>query len=186
MINSVQIEKYNYMLSKIAAPTLKFIKPASLICLPKALKIDNIRLKTRGLEITLLYNGAQNQAVLIFNRSMLQEILKDSRSKDFLAKYYYPIQDDLDANLEYLKRRLQGFFQGKNEFAHEIGLFLGYPLDDVMDFIKKDKRHYFSGYWKVYNDPHRAIRIMSGYELAKAKVIKECLQGKKFFEIIKN
>lgn len=177
------VDRYHYILSKSAAPTLKYVKPASLICLPKTLRIDNIRLNARGLEITLMYKCSQNEVILIFNRKMLQNTLSDKGIKEFLAEYSYP-QDNLDAQIEHLKTRLQGFLDGKNEFAHEVGLFLGYPLDDVRDFIKKDKRHYFCGYWKVFNNPAHALKIMSLYDTARSKVVYEHSQGKRYFEFI--
>ena len=38
-------------------------------------------------------------------------------------------------------------------FPHEIGVFLGYPLDDVKGFIKNEgKKYLMIGYWKVYSD----------------------------------
>lgn len=177
------VDRYHYILSSSAAPTLKYLKPASLICLPKSLRIDDIRLKARGLEMTLMYRCNQNEVVLIFNRQMLQKTLADQEIKAFLSLYSYP-EDNLDLLIEHLKTRLQGFFEGKNEFAHEVGLFLGYPLEDVRDFIKKDKRHYFCGYWKVFNNPIQALKIMKLYDMAKSKVIYEHMQGKRYFEFI--
>lgn len=182
----IDIQRYHYILARGTAPTLKCIKPSSLICLPKGLKIDNIRLKVRGLEMMLLCKGAQMEVVLIFNRKMLQEILDNQKVRDFLAIYNYPTQNDLDLRLEHLKKRLQGYFDAKNEFAHEVGLFLGYPFEDVLDFIKKDKRCYFSGYWKVFNNPQEALKIMNAYDLAKMQIINDCIQGKKYFEIFGN
>jgi hypothetical protein len=179
------LDRYHYILSKSAAPTLKYLKPASLVCLPKSLRIDDIRLKAEGLELTLLYKCSQNEAVLIFNRQMLQKIIDDGEVKAFLAEYSYPVEQSLDLNIEHLKRRLQGFFEG-NGFAHEVGLFLGYPLEDVRDFIKNDKRHYFCGYWKVFNNPTRAQKIMDLYDIAKSNVIYEHNQGKRYFEFTGN
>ena len=187
MINApIDPMRYHYILAQIAAPTLMRVKPASLICLPKGLNVANIRPKEKGLEMMLMYRGKKSEAVLIFNRNMLQEVLADQKVKDFLATYSYPVHTDIDFHLEHLKKRLQGYFEGKNEFAHEIGLFLGYPFDDVLDFIKKDKRCYFCGYWKVFNNPQEALKIMDAYDLAKTEIINECLKGKEYFEITYN
>ena len=41
----------------------------------------------------------------------------------------------------------------KDGFPHEVGLFLGYPLDDVTGFIEqKGKNYKCCGIWKVYGN----------------------------------
>lgn len=45
-------------------------------------------------------------------------------------------------------------------FPHEIGLFLGYPIDDVISFIEnKGKNFKCCGCWKVYHDEDNAKDI---------------------------
>jgi hypothetical protein len=177
---------HHYILARSSAPTLMRLKPSSLICLPKGLNFDNVRLKESGLEMMLMYKGNNGEVILIFNLEMLQNTLDNQKIKDFLATYSYTTHNDIYFHLEHLKKRFQGYFEGKNEFAHEIGLFLGYPFDDVLDFIKKDKRCYFCGYWKVFNNPQEALKIMDAYDLAKTEIINECLKGKEYFEITYN
>lgn len=53
------------------------------------------------------------------------------------------------------------------DFPHEIGLFLGYPLEDVQGFIENRAEGYKCvGCWKVYGDEEyakqefRAIKIV--------------------------
>ena len=51
--------------------------------------------------------------------------------------------------LRELIRRLRRF----EDFPHEIGLFLGYPLEDVKGFIvNAGKNSKSTGYWKVYGN----------------------------------
>ena len=45
-------------------------------------------------------------------------------------------------------------------FPHEIGLFLGYPAQDVKEFIiNKGQNCKFCGVWKVYSNEQESIRI---------------------------
>lgn len=53
----------------------------------------------------------------------------------------------------------------QKDFPHEIGLFLGYPLEDVQGFIE----HHAEGYkcvgcWKVYGDEEHARREFRRYQ----------------------
>ena len=60
---------------------------------------------------------------------------------------------DLGDLLDQLAYRLRT----QPEFPHEIGLFLGYPLRDVVGFIENRGRNFTCcGYWKSYGDPTRA------------------------------
>ena len=51
------------------------------------------------------------------------------------------------------------------EFPHEIGLFLGYPPEDVCGFIEnKAQNCKCVGCWKVYGDVERAQRTFTKYK----------------------
>ncbi len=68
------------------------------------------------------------------------------------------------------------------ECPHEIGIFLGVPLEDVESFIKhKGKNYLICGYWKVYHGLEKSIDTFEAYNQAKNKVIKlvskGCLDG---------
>ena len=51
------------------------------------------------------------------------------------------------------------------DFPHEIGLFLGYPPEDVRGFIDNHARNCkYLGFWKVYGDVEKAKKIFAKYE----------------------
>ena len=54
----------------------------------------------------------------------------------FLERYGYTV-NRLDNVLARLKHRITDSF----EFPHEIGVFLGYPLGDVIGFIENSGRN---------------------------------------------
>ena len=65
----------------------------------------------------------------------------------------------IDEKLSLLERRISC-----GSFPHEIGIFLGYPLDDVLGFIEnKGENCLFCGFWKVYSEPERARRTFEKY-----------------------
>lgn len=86
----------------------------------------------------------------VFNRKMLQSVLSDPNIGKFLRSRGYS-DTSLGGALGELRRRLEG----EGDFPHEVGLFLGYPLEDVEGFIR-DARGGIClscGYWKVYGCP---------------------------------
>ena len=55
------------------------------------------------------------------------------------------------------------------EFPHEIGVFLGYPLEDVEGFIQNGGRNYTCcGCWKSYGDPEKAEELFASYRQCTA------------------
>ena len=59
----------------------------------------------------------------------------------------------------------------KDGFPHEIGLFLGYPPEDVRGFIENETRNYkFTGYWKVYGDEGARAPCSTSSNAARAAI----------------
>lgn len=67
-----------------------------------------------------------------YHQSLLTEIFRKKANKRFLIEMGYDPTNKLGENLEILKMRLR-----EDNFPHEIGLFLGYPLKDVLGFMGK-------------------------------------------------
>ena len=60
--------------------------------------------------------------------------------------------------------RLIQRLKSEGTFPHEIGLFLGYPPEDVLGFIhNKGRNHKCIGCWKVYGDEATARAVFRKY-----------------------
>lgn len=60
----------------------------------------------------------------------------------------------------------QRAFKGdeSGEFPHEVGLFLGYPPEDVKGFIDHRANDFkCAGLWKVYGDEEKARSLFEKY-----------------------
>lgn len=102
--------------------------------------------------------------LFVYNRKLLASVLEKSGIKSYLADKKYPVQEGFDAVLHELVFRLTQ----KAPFPHEIGLFLGYPLEDVDGFIRHEGAFAkYSGYWKVYGDTANALKTMKLYKTCR-------------------
>ncbi|MBQ7128480.1 MAG: DUF3793 family protein, partial [Clostridia bacterium] len=65
------------------------------------------------------------------------------------------------------------------QFPHEVGLFLGYPPEDVKGFIENNaKCSKCVGCWKVYGDEEKAKKCFENYKKC-TRIYKELyLKGK--------
>lgn len=158
------LEKY---LIEYCAPTLASLKPANLFSFTvtdeqeyeSQLERMNQWLQRKGLFLMELRRRGAKALVYICRRSQLQKVLQGADIREFLRHYGY--QDmDLDASLERLKSRLAE----SEDFPHEIGVFLGYPLGDVIGFIQNGgKNCKCSGCWKVYCDECEAQKLFARF-----------------------
>ena len=90
---------------------------------------------------------------------------------NFLKFIGYPSNYDLDEYLNILIDKLNS-----DNFPHEIGIFLGYPLKDVVGFMGYGKYKFCkTRYWKVYGDESVSDAVYNKFisDRAKIKVLLE-------------
>lgn len=113
------------------------------------------QLGPRGVQIEVLKSCPRTHAHLIYvyRQGRLGDILHRPAVQGFLCAAGYPRTADCRRCLDCLSTRLRQ----EQEFPHEIGVFLDYPLQDVIGFVQnKGKNYTFTGYWRSYEDPARA------------------------------
>ena len=101
--------------------------------------------------------------VYVCRKAKLQEDLQKRGVAQFLSGYGYE-RNDVDYALERLASRLD---EGE-DFPHEIGIFLSYPLGDVIGFIENaGKNSKCTGCWKVYCNECEAIKLFARFRKCK-------------------
>ena len=81
---------------------------------------------------------------------------------------------------------LQNRLLASRQFPHEIGLFLGYPAQDVAGFIEHGGANsVLSGLWKVYHDVERAKRLFCAYKQCRERMLKLLDGGMSLQEILR-
>ena len=150
------------------APTLARLKVASLFSLvspcwetlyDEAAALG-AQLAPKGLALRIVRASDTRALCYLYRERQLADTLRGAPEAAFLRGRGYPslrVQDALNT----LCRRLAG----GGDFPHEIGLFLGYPLSDVVAFIEnRGKGCVCCGCWKCYGDACEAQRIFARYD----------------------
>ena len=110
----------------------------------------------------------------IYDKKLLEKTLENPQNKVYLASKAYPVEKGFPAILAALLHRLSV----NQDFPHEVGLFLGYPLEDVREFEKQKAEGFkYSGTWKVYGDKESAIRRMNMYKTCTETCMKWLYDG---------
>lgn len=149
------------------APTLAGMKPASLFRIFSqdaylfAMQFKRWRtwVAQFGLQLIVLKGCRADGSYLLYlyRQRQLDHILSDPTIRSYLTQLDYSPSQDL---LRQLAKRLCL----KRDFPHEIGIFLGYPLEDVLGFIQNHGEKYtYCGYWKVYGDAQAAQERFARY-----------------------
>ena len=159
------LEKY---LIEHCAPTLASLKSASLFCVHGIDKIElecqlehlNRQLQKKGILIMALRRKKNRALIYVCRKSHLQADLHKAGVTEFLSGYGYNTSNLRDT-LERLKKRLGQC----GSFPHEIGIFLGYPLGDVVGFIRNEgKNCNCCGCWKVYCNEYETQKLFAQFQ----------------------
>lgn len=167
-----------------SAPVLKNVKMSCMFTIPAALErmVCSFLYRT-GIRYHRLCRGEKRNLILLYREKQLEEYLKQPKIAAFLAACGYS-GNSLNVFLQHLGERISWYYNQAQEFPHETGLFLGYPLEDVEGFIRFGGKNYrWNGYWKVYGQVERAKEMFRLYDEAKNIAVAEFFAGKTIQEI---
>lgn len=156
------------MIINHCSPTLAGIKTGALFnCaypsereMRSEVRSWNKTLSPKGLRVLpLRYNG-RTALIYIYRPAMLSIDLKNETARRLLAECGYASETPEGCIVQLMRR-----FAECDKFPHEIGLFLGYPPEDVCGFIaNKAGGCKCVGYWKVYGDEEKAKMTFAMFE----------------------
>jgi hypothetical protein len=119
----------------------------------------------------LLLESEEKLTVLLYHRDSLENYLWQPQVIKLLAQAGYQ-SFSLEVVLEVFCARYRRYMETKSDFPHEMGLLLGYPVEDVDGFIRhKGAYALCTGYWKVYANKERKLKIFESFENAKESLI---------------
>lgn len=171
------------------APTLLGIKCASLVGLPSdELDIEqnseyfNSRARQKGLKCKVLCSCKSRKQVLIYSEALMEKRLADPEVRRVLRRSGYRDYFTVDECLNRLSERIRE----SKVFPHEIGIFLGYPLEDVVGFIENRGENFkFCGAWKVYGSVESAKRTFENYNKCRKFLCNKLNEGADIYQALR-
>ena len=169
------------------APTLAGFKCGSLFRtdsdideFASEVELLNRALNPLGVMITTFRPSGCGTLVYVYRKGILSLIQEsDDRSMSLLSDLGYDIRDD-DSLIDCLRDKVES--QGC--VPHEIGLFLGYPFDDVKGFMENRGRcPKCMGCWKVYGSVERANELFSRFRSCRRKYTELYRSGIPIYEL---
>ena len=187
IIKEMDVHSIPLQLALQCAPVISGIKISNLLTIPaKSLRELSVVLKKTELSFRILYPGRERLVILIYREAKLREYLAREEVMAFIYKCGYETSDISKIFPVFVKRYVR-YMELKQDFPHELGLFLGYPIEDVEGFIKENGKNYlYSGYWKVYKDTELKIRLFKDYERVQTEIVRLLYEGLDIMDIITN
>ena len=172
------LERY---LVEHCSPTLASIKTANLFCMPYS-SIEELesqlgelseQFKDKGITVSIVRRRKDTALIYVYRKQKLMQDLAKPGVAQFMKEYGYE-NVEVDQAIERLRYRLE---EG-DAFPHEIGLFLGYPLGDVIGFIENaGKNSKCSGCWKVYCNECETVKLFEKFRKCREIYIKLWRKG---------
>ncbi len=120
----------------------------------------NRRLSGKGICVLPLRFQSGRVLLYVFRPKRLSRDLTEVQARRILTERGYAVEQPVKC----IRRLMERLGEGE-DFPHEIGLFLGYPPEDVAGFIQNHAEGCkFTGCWKVYGDEERARMIFNRFK----------------------
>ena len=156
---------------RCGAPALCGIKPACLFSIRKE-QYNKCKLQEwekafneDGKYVVALPRTKTHMLFFVYDRLLLERQCSECSVKQYLLQKGYPVDAGFCPLLAELLHRLAV----EKAFPHEVGVFLGYPLEDVVAFEKTAGTQFrYSGSWKVYGNIQAAQEQMKKYTMCSA------------------
>jgi hypothetical protein len=137
-------------------------KPAALFPLGTAGLPSLRRVLPPNIRCRVIREGRGRALLFLFDRALLEDTIFHDPIRQTLTGMGYPSRLSLPLFLTHLQK------QFNCGCPHEVGLFLGYPLEDVLGFIKnRGSRYKLCGPWKVYGDVEQARNNFRKYDFCR-------------------
>lgn len=150
------------------SPTLAGIKTANLFScrfkdekeMRESVRSLNAVLVRKGVRVVPLKFHEGCALIYAYRPSRLLQDLQRTDACILLKERGYASEAPERCIVQLMRRLAEG-----GEFPHEIGLFLGYPPEDVCGFIENKAEGYKCvGEWKVYGDEEQARKTFAKYK----------------------
>ncbi len=182
------IEKSNIELQLVVqcAPLITGLKVSNLLIIaPEEMMALKRMLEGSRYTMFPLVMTSGRMVVLVYDEVALVKYLKGRRVREFLHKSGYRMEN-LDAVLRFFRQRYREFVRMEKGFPHEMGVFLGYPIEDVLGFIEnKGQDALVSGYWKVYKNASGKKKLFEQFRYAENYLLGLLKDGMSVRDILK-
>lgn len=196
------------------SPTLAGVKPASAFSLLRyhcvghrvdgrqvmaelrdglldaVLRDINAATEPKGVRVEAFARRRGSTMIYVHRPELFDEFVGAEPVATMLEIEGYDVRDPRACLLR-LRERIASFDRcprdryGRDRYPHEIGFFLGYPLHDVLAFVRQRQRGVLlRGCWNVYDDVAHAQSTFNMYDVLTGMRMDRYQEGAAFAELV--
>ncbi len=163
------------------SPTLAGLKTANMFNysykdeaeLRESIRTVNVMLKDKGVRMIPLRVSNGRALIYVYRPKKLENDLKSPLSGAILASCGYD-----GGSVPKLIKGLIDRLGGEEDFPHEIGLFLGYPPEDVRCFMcDRNSGCRCVGCWKAYTNEKEAEKTFARFKKCTDVYCRKLIEG---------
>lgn len=160
------------------APVITGIKISNLLILQEGSeKVLHRILRGNTISYFRLLKSGGKVTYLLFRQSQLVLFLSEKRVRDILRDQGYT-DLRIGAILSLFQKRYEAYMELGGSFPHEMGVLLGYPVEDVRGFIENQGKNFlYAGYWKVYENVREKKETFRLFEEARELLVQRLAAG---------
>ena len=173
MMRTMNQDGLEFQLALQCAPLITGIKISNLlmVCGKREDAVEEL-LEGSDISCFCVMSSPKKTAFLLYREEELKQYLGRTDVRHLLKKLGYK-DSSLDNVLPKFRKRYEAHMNGEQQFPHEMGLLLGYPIEDVVGFMEHSGKEYlYSGYWKVYENVSAKKQIFVRYDEARETLIR--------------
>lgn len=185
LVQEMDLKDIQTQLALQCAPLIAGLKISNLLITQNSnvWKVKQV-LGNTAISCSVLLSTEKKTTLLLYREEELKASLRQPEVRTFLEGMGYG-DKDFPEMISAFRLRYRSYIWGEREFPHEMGVFLGYPIEDVEGFIRHSGKNYlYAGYWKVYADMPAKIQLFHKFEYAKETLIRLLSKGISMVEII--
>lgn len=119
-----------------------------------------------GLKFRELANNANHRLLLMYHEESMSALLAQKKVAAVLNRAGYRSPADSELILDELQARMR-----EEKFPHEIGVFLGYPLKDVVGFMGWVALPFScQGPWKIFGRPEKSLQLADLHRTCRCRM----------------
>lgn len=173
---------FEQMIIEQGSPTLAGLKTANLfpcrfVCKKQLwanIRDFNRTLSHKGIRLIPVRIGENSALLYLYRPSKLERDLQNELAAQLLRRFGYKDLTPCGCITELMKR-----LKDNGKFPHEIGLFLGYPPEDVEGFVENGGACCKCvGCWKVYGDECLAKKKFANFKKCSRVYAEQFSKGK--------
>lgn len=172
LVQGMDLKSIETQIALQCAPLISGLKVSNLLIISAEDEaLVRVILRRSGISFFRLIRTGEKVTFLLFRKKPLEAYLFKQEVRAMLVEEGY-VELSLGNILSTFQKRYAHYMSAGGTFPHEMGLLLGYPVEDVKGFmIHQGKNFLYSGYWKVYADVGEKRRLFQKFENAKETVI---------------